>query len=792
MMQARGLAIGIWLVSMLMLTGVIVRTSFSTDMSAFLPRAPAPEQQVLVDQIREGVASRLILIGIEGASAPVLAAVSQRLAEALRKRAEFVRVDNGDTGIGEADRQYVWRHRYVLAPATGAQQFSASTLRAALENDLDLLASGMAPLLEEGIVHDPSGAAMRLSTLFAGDYAREMRNGVWTSKDGQRALLLAQTHAAGFDIDGQELALSVLRDVFAEAQRAVPGADSARLIASGAGVFGVKTRAEMKHDVSLYSTAAVVVIVVLLLTLYRSLGMLALTMVPVVSGAVAGLAAVSLWCGFVHGITVGFGVTLIGESVDYAIYLFVQSERHGGTTASMARLWPTLRLGALVSICGFLVMLFSSFTGFMQLGIFTIAGLATALAVTRFVLPQLVPQGYTWTREISFAATLLTLVKSAHRARVALCLVTIAALLYSAAHHAQFWQDDLASMSPIAATDQAVDRELRHAMGGPDVRFLVTASASDLESLLQLSERSGEVLEHQVAAGVLAGYDAPHRYLPSMSMQKMRQEALPDDDTLRRNLAQALIDLPFQPGIFAPFLADVAAARQAPAMQREALAGTALALKLDTLLSEKAGTWTATLPLRDVAAPQRLAAAFVAHGLSRRTHVVLIDLKAESDLLLHRYRHESLVLAGCGGMVIALLLFGWFRSIRRCAVVLAPLIVAIVLTIAVLLLERGPLSIFNVFGLLLVIAVGSNYCLFFQRSDLLGEHGGRTVTSLLVANVCTVIGFGALSLSRLPVLFDLGRTVALGTALSLIAAAILTPGLARADRPTLAESGQAP
>ena len=171
---------------------------------------------------------------------------------------------------------------------------------------------------------------------------------------------------------------------------------------------------------------------------------------------------------------------------------------------------------------------------------------------------------------------------------------------------------------------------------------------------------------------------------------------------------------------------------------------------------------------------------------------MLIDLKAESDLLLHRYRHESLVLAGCGGMVIALLLFGWFRSIRRCAVVLAPLIVAIVLTIAVLLLERGPLSIFNVFGLLLVIAVGSNYCLFFQRSDLLGEHGGRTVTSLLVANVCTVIGFGALSLSRLPVLFDLGRTVALGTALSLIAAAILTPGLARADRPTLAESGQAP
>ena len=210
-------------------------------------------------------------------------------------------------------------------------------------------------------------------------------------------------------------------------------------------------------------------------------------------------------------------------------------------------------------------------------------------------------------------------------------------------------------------------------------------------------------------------------------------------------------------------------------MQRAALGGTALALKVDALMSEKAGTWTATLPLRDVITPQGLATALAAHGLDRRSHVVLIDLKAESDLLLHHYRHESLVLAGCGAVLITLVLLAWFRSLSMCARVLAPLLVAVVLTVAVLLWERGPLSIFNVFGLLLVIAVGSNYCLFMQRGDLLGAHGARTVSSLLVANICTVVGFGALSLSRVPVLFDLGRTVALGTALSLVAAAILIP-----------------
>ena len=44
--------------------------------------------------------------------------------------------------------------------------------------------------------------------------------------------------------------------------------------------------------------------------------MLGLSLVPVLSGALAGVAAVSLGFGGVHGITLGFGTTLIGEAVD--------------------------------------------------------------------------------------------------------------------------------------------------------------------------------------------------------------------------------------------------------------------------------------------------------------------------------------------------------------------------------------------------------------------------------------------------------------------------------------------
>jgi predicted exporter len=96
-----------------------------------------------------------------------------------------------------------------------------------------------------------------------------------------------------------------------------------------------------------------------------------------------------------------------------------------------------------------------------------------------------------------------------------------------------------------------------------------------------------------------------------------------------------------------------------------------------------------------------------------------------------------------------------------------------VVTLAVLRLGGHALSIFNLFGLLLVVAIGSNYCLFFDRQR--GDPGGmaRVLSSLLLANGCTVVGFGVLALSQTPVLHDLGLPVAIGTFLSLVFASII-------------------
>ena len=96
-------------------------------------------------------------------------------------------------------------------------------------------------------------------------------DGAWVSADGARTLLVAETAAAGSDTDGQEHALDAVRAAFASGVRAAgPAARQIELRMSGPGVFSVAARASIQHAVVRLSIAASALIVVVLLTVYRS------------------------------------------------------------------------------------------------------------------------------------------------------------------------------------------------------------------------------------------------------------------------------------------------------------------------------------------------------------------------------------------------------------------------------------------------------------------------------------------------------------------------------------------
>jgi predicted exporter len=772
------LPLALWLVLLIACAAIIFNSRFVADMSAFLPRAPDSQQQVLVDQLRDGTVSRLIFAGIDGASADVRAELSRSLARRLRASGDFVSVNNGEPVNAERDYALLFHHRYLLSSTTTPEAFTAEGLHRAIGTSIAQLASPFGDGLKSLLPADPTGATLNeLTRLSSGPRPHE-HDGVWTSHDESRALLLMQTRATGIDTDAQQAAINQLRSAFAAVQKTLgPKAAQTRLVFSGPGVFAVESRAAIKGAVERVSMIGSTLIIVLLLLVYRSPTVLLLGLLPVLSGIVAAVAAVSLGYGVVQGVTLGFGTTLMGEAVDYSIYLFVQSGKGGGDNTQhdwLQRFWPTIRLGMLTSIVGFGMLLLSDFPGLAQLGAYSIAGLITAGLVTRFVLPQLLPRNF-MVRDLSTAGRVLMHGVAVLRRLRWLLLVLVAAaalVLLMQRHH--FWDTRLSALSPIPPAARALDAQLRSQLGGPSSGDLVAVSGDSAEAALAAAEAVAPRLQDLQAKGVIAGFDSPAHYLPSLATQRARQAALPDSSELQQRLDVAVQDLHVKAGLFAPFIKDVETARSAKLLTRADLAGTSFALAVDgMLLHGTDNRWTALLPLR--ARPgseidgRRTAAALSGSGAH------YINLGEISDHLYDNYLHTAAWLSLSGLGATAILLLTALRSPLRVSRVLAPLLAAVVVVAAGLQLTGTQLTLLHLVGMMLIVAVGSNYALFFDRGNAEGTGiDPRTLASLVFANLTTVAGFGPLLFSGVPVLTSLGATIGPGALLALLFSAMLS------------------
>lgn len=766
------LALLIWLALMLASVLVIVQTRFVADLSAFMPKAPSARQQMLIDQLRDGAIARIVLVGIEGGDEAERGRLSRLLQSQLAHNPRFTSVQNGDSQTQQRDQQYFFNNRYLLSPAVTPQRFNADGLRTAIQDTLDAMSGDAGLVVKKILLRDPSGETLQILDQFIGESQPRSSNDIWVSRNGKRAVLLLQLAESGLNTDAQAAALADVQQAFDHLSGR--NADT-RLVMSGTSVLSVASRNIIQSEVERLATMGTVLVVVLLLLVYRSLRLLLLGLIPVLSGALVGVASVSLGFGHVHGLTLGFGTTLIGEAVDYSIYLFLQ---HAGGNEP-GHFWRTIRLGVLTSIAGFAALMWSSFPGLSQLGLYSISGLLTAALVTRYILPGLMPARLNL-RDLSGPGLRLQQgLDLLTRLRWVLAAALLAAVAVLVFHKQDIWNRQLNALSSISKQQNQLDAELRGDLGGNDMRYVASFSAPDQESALQLAERSRRVLQLLLRQGVIGGFHTPDELLPSQASQRARQAALPHVAEADRRLKQALAGMPLQAYQLQGFLADVERSRTQPLLSRQSLEGSASGVLLDSMLIKRANDYLVLMPLRptgegpqgDQIALDKVRAALASQQLAQ---VTVIDLLEETTAIFDSYTHEALVFSSLGSLAILLLLgfaCGWRQALR----VAIPLGCSVLCVVAIFDASGIQLTILHLVGLLLVVAIGSNYALFFANKEQLGSEAEQrqVEVSLVVANLATVTSFGLLGTSSVPVLSFIGSTVAIGALLALVFSAMM-------------------
>ena len=139
--------------------------------------------------------------------------------------------------------------------------------------------------------------------------------------------------------------------------------------------------------------------------------------------------------------------------------------------------------------------------------------------------------------------------------------------------------------------------------------------------------------------------------------------------------------------------------------------------------------------------------------------------------LYSHYIREAQGQALFGALGVVLLMAAWLRSLPRLLAVCKPLLLAVLLTMAGLAAFGVQLGILHLVGLLLVVAVGSNYSLFLDWLRHQGSSDEDTLASLLLANLTIVLSFGLIAASAIPALAAIGRVVAPGALLALLLSA---------------------
>ncbi|UVL29810.1 MMPL family transporter [Pseudomonas donghuensis] len=570
--------------------------------------------------------------------------------------------------------------------------------------------------------------------------------------DGQHWVLLrARTLGNAFDM---QLPLQVA-DLLASS-RVKAGQHGARLLAASGLLYAANGQRQASQEITWVGGGATVGILLLLLLAFRRLRVL-LAFVPVLVGMLFGAVACVALFGQMHVMTLVLGSSLIGVAVDYPLHYLSKS-----WSLRPWRAWPALRLTlpglslSLATSCiGYLALAFTPFPALTQIAVFSAAGLLGAYLSAVCLLPALLKgielQPAQW--PLGIAQWLVDLrQKLLNKVPSAILLGLL--MLFCAAG---LWQLDsrndirqwVGSPPQLLEEAQAVARITGYQ---PTSQFYLVRGADQSQLLARLQTLSTR-LDELVETDKLKGYMALSQLVASPTEQQQARDALGS--------------LPLQPLLA---LGVPQSALQAELAKVQALP----TLDIDHALSGPLGEPWRTLWLG--ADDQGVAAIVSLQGLNDPAllrlqaddldGVQLVDRLGDLNRVFAATQVSAaeLKLLSCALIVVLLILpFGLGGALR---IVALPLLAALC-SLACLGWLGQPLTLFSLFGLLLVTAISVDYAILMHE-----QIGGAAVSLLgtLLAATTTWLSFGLLAVSSTPAVSNFGLAVSLGLAFSFVLA----------------------
>ena len=476
-----------------------------------------------------------------------------------------------------------------------------------------------------------------------------------------------------------------------------------------------------------------------------------------------GLAVALLTFGEVHILTIVIGTSLVGMLVDFPLHwlapsVFGPSEKTVWQAESAIKhVLPSFAVSLTITVLGYALLWFTPLPVLRQTAVFSGFALFGAFGATVLWLPPLFRRYRAKT--VPFAALTEKLYSLSGRLKNRLHKrgwLIVGGILLAVGLWRSDWRDDIrqwVNMPTAMLTEvQQIGRLSGTDFGG---KYLVAEAQSE-DALLKKTAELGRALQPLIAQGKLSGIQSPDQFiLPTTEQQKLQNR---------------LRELTKLPDSWKP-LTEIGIPRKTV---RDALLQAADTQPLslsDGLNTDLAEAWR-SLYLGEVE-PGRFAAVVRLNGMTDEAavraavqHVSGVhwaDKRAHLNELFHHTRNQAAWLKLASYALAWLLLWKMFGFKRGSKILAVPLAAAIC-TVAVLGLAGIPVSLFAMFGLLLVSAIGVDYAVYAATAH---HSAPAKLGGMLLAAATTAISFALLAISSTPAVAAFGMTVTIGVAFNI-------------------------
>ncbi|MBD9515549.1 MMPL family transporter [Pseudomonas sp. PDM22] len=720
----------------------------STDLLELVPGSSRDALQKQAEQRMQEPLNRELLVLVGYPERDTAIAHARELAERWQASGLYEKVQWGVQADLPALREQLRAGRLALLNADDRRQLSddpAAFIQQRVEQLFDPF-SGFGLLPND---QDWFGLALRIQhhQPLTAKVQLDIGSGALLAEDNGRnwVLLRARTRADAFDMN---LPRAVAAQI-AEARQQL-AADGGQIVAASGLLYAADGQRQASREMTWVGGGAALGTLLLLLLAFRR-GRALLAFLPVLVGVLAGATACIALFGKINLLTLMLGASLIGVASDYPLHYLSKA-----WTVAPWQPWHALKLsqrGLFLSLAtnliGYLALACTPFPALTQVATFSVAGLLAAYLCVIGLLPLLLrgnaiaPQPLL----LSLGERLIGLRQALLQRTGSWPLLAVVVLFCAGG----LWQlqvkNDLrqwlGAKPQLLSEAQAAARITGYQ---PTSQFFLVR-ASDETQLLQRQAELAARLDKLIASGQLKGYLALNQLLATAQQQQQAREAL-------RQLPQhwqALIDL----GI-------AQAALQAELDQLEQLPPQSLDQALKGPLGEPwRPLWLGTVDggVAGLVSLQGLSdAGVLAEQAKGLEGVQLVDRLGELNRLFAATQVSATELKLLSCVLIFALLLKPFGPRGALRIVLLPLLAALC-SLASLGWLGQPLTLFSLFGLLLVTAIGVDYTILMRE-----RVGGAAVSlvGVLLAAITTWLSFGLLALSATPVISNFGLAVGLG------------------------------